>query len=147
MATDDLMIQSDLPTYGPINQPTHLPIYPHLPTSLPPSGVITAVYLSNGDGRHDDNNLGNQDEIDFEFKGNDPTRVQTNVFLNGQEQLEVTAIDMTYLTIPVTEVLYTSAYHLYLPAMSTYLPTVHTYLETISSFCFFYAHNMYRWSL
>jgi len=52
-------------------------------------GVITAVYLSSGDGRTGDSTLGTQDEIDLEFKGNEPTRVQSNVFFNGQENLSV----------------------------------------------------------
>lgn len=52
-------------------------------------GVITAVYLSSGEGRVNDQTTGNQDEIDLEFKGNDPTRVQSNVFFDGQENLEV----------------------------------------------------------
>jgi hypothetical protein len=55
-------------------------------------GVITAIYLASGDGRKGDAELGDQDEIDFEFKGNEPMSVQTNVFLNGVEDLKV--IDM-----------------------------------------------------
>lgn len=51
--------------------------------------MITAVYLSSGQGRTGDSSLGNQDEIDLEFKGNEPTRVQSNVFFNGQENLSV----------------------------------------------------------
>lgn len=52
-------------------------------------GVITAIYLASGEGRKGDEQLGDQDEIDFEFKGNEPTSVQTNVFLNGQEDLKI----------------------------------------------------------
>jgi len=52
-------------------------------------GVITAIYLASGDGRKGDEELGDQDEIDFEFKGNKPMEVQTNVFLSGVEDLKV----------------------------------------------------------
>jgi beta-glucanase (GH16 family) len=52
-------------------------------------GVITAIYLASGDGRKGDAELGDQDEIDFEFKGNEPNMVQTNVFLSGQEDLKI----------------------------------------------------------
>ena len=52
-------------------------------------GVITAIYLASGEGRKGDEQLGDQDEIDFEFKGNEPMSVQTNVFLNGQEDLKI----------------------------------------------------------
>jgi beta-glucanase (GH16 family) len=52
-------------------------------------GVITAIYLASGDGRKGDEALGDQDEIDFEFKGNEPMTVQTNVFLSGVEDLKV----------------------------------------------------------
>jgi len=52
-------------------------------------GVITAIYLASGDGRKGDEQLGDQDEIDLEFKGNEPMTVQTNVFLSGQEDLKV----------------------------------------------------------
>jgi hypothetical protein len=31
-------------------------------------GVITAVYLTDGDGRKSDEELGDQDEIDIEFR-------------------------------------------------------------------------------
>ena len=55
-------------------------------------GVITAIYLASGEGRKGDEQLGDQDEIDFEFKGNEPTSVQTNVFLSGVEDLKI--IDM-----------------------------------------------------
>lgn len=41
-------------------------------------GIITAVYLASGEGRKGDNSLGNQDELDWEWKGNDPTNVQTS---------------------------------------------------------------------
>lgn len=47
------------------------------------------MYLSSGQGRTGDSALGNQDEIDLEFKGNEPMRVQSNVFFNGQENLQV----------------------------------------------------------
>lgn len=57
-------------------------------------GIITAVYFASGNGRTGDSSLGNQDEIDLEFKGNEPTRVQTNVFMNGQENLQM--IDLGY---------------------------------------------------
>lgn len=57
-------------------------------------GIITAVYFASGNGRTGDSALGNQDEIDLEFKGNDPTRVQTNVFMNGQENLQM--VDLGY---------------------------------------------------
>lgn len=40
-------------------------------------GIVTALYLASGDGRTGDSNLGSQDEIDFEFKGNAPTMVPT----------------------------------------------------------------------
>jgi len=50
-------------------------------------GVITAIYLSSAEGRKGEGALGNQDEIDFEFKGNTPNAVQTNVLMNGQEDL------------------------------------------------------------
>jgi beta-glucanase (GH16 family) len=52
-------------------------------------GVITAIYLASGDGRKGDEALGDQDEIDFEFKGSEPMQVQTNVFLSGEESLKV----------------------------------------------------------
>ena len=52
-------------------------------------GVITAIYLASGDGRKGDEALGDQDEIDFEFKGNEPNMVQTNVFLGGEEDLKI----------------------------------------------------------
>ena len=52
-------------------------------------GVITAIYLASGEGRKGDEELGDQDEIDFEFKGNEPMTVQTNVFLSGQEDLKI----------------------------------------------------------
>lgn len=40
--------------------------------------------------------LGDQDEIDIEFRGNHPHTIQTNVFLNGEEDLKV--IDLPYDT-------------------------------------------------
>jgi hypothetical protein len=33
------------------------------------AGVITAVYMSSGNGRTGDSNNGQQDEIDWEWKG------------------------------------------------------------------------------
>lgn len=50
-------------------------------------GIITSIYLSSGGGRKDDQTLGKQDEIDLEWKGNTPDKVQTNVFLTGVEDL------------------------------------------------------------
>jgi beta-glucanase (GH16 family) len=52
-------------------------------------GVITAVYLASGNGRTSDQALGNQDELDIEFKGNEPTSIQTNIFTDGAENLQV----------------------------------------------------------
>jgi hypothetical protein len=52
-------------------------------------GIITSIYLASGNGRHGDAATGTQDEIDLEWKGNAPTMVQTNVFLSGQEDLQV----------------------------------------------------------
>jgi len=52
-------------------------------------GIITAVYLASADGRTSDQATGNQDELDFEFKGNEPTMVQTNVFQGGAEDLKM----------------------------------------------------------
>jgi hypothetical protein len=52
-------------------------------------GIITSIYLASGNGRHGDAATGTQDEIDLEWKGNAPTMVQTNVFLDGQEDLQV----------------------------------------------------------
>lgn len=57
-------------------------------------GVVTAVYLTNGDGRKSDEELGDQDEIDLEFRGILPNTVQTNVFLSGEENLKV--VDLPY---------------------------------------------------
>ncbi len=51
-------------------------------------GIITAVYLSSGEGRKGDESLGDQDEIDMEWKGNDAYAAQSNVFFDGQESLE-----------------------------------------------------------
>jgi len=48
-------------------------------------GIITAVYLASGDGRTGDGSTGQQDELDYEWKGNSPSAVQVNVFMNGQE--------------------------------------------------------------
>lgn len=50
-------------------------------------GIITAIYLASGEGRTNDVDLGDQDELDFEFLGNHPNEVQTNIFVNGQESL------------------------------------------------------------
>lgn len=52
-------------------------------------GIITAVYAASDSGRTSDEAIGTQDEIDLEFKGNDPYRVQTNVFLAGAEDLQL----------------------------------------------------------
>lgn len=79
------------------------------------------MYLTNGDGRKSDEELGDQDEIDLEFRvrrnqcqcqpmqtphashsnntksspqGSHPRTLQTNVFLNGQEDLKV--VDLAY---------------------------------------------------
>ena len=62
------------------------------------------MYLSSGQGRTGDSALGNQDEIDLEFKGNEPTRVQSNVFFNGEENLQVGAffsLSVTGWSLPV----------------------------------------------
>ena len=50
-------------------------------------GIITAIYLASGEGRTNDYDLGDQDELDFEFLGNHPNEVQTNIFVNGNENL------------------------------------------------------------
>lgn len=55
-------------------------------------GIITAVYLASGEGRTGDDAMGSQDELDFEFKGNDPFNVQTNVFVDGKEDLQNIAV-------------------------------------------------------
>jgi len=50
-------------------------------------GIITAIYLASGEGRTNDYDLGDQDELDFEFLGNHPNEVQTNIFVGGDENL------------------------------------------------------------
>lgn len=52
-------------------------------------GVITAVYLVSDNDSLNDENTSTQDEIDLEFRGNEPTKVVTNVYLGGEEALEV----------------------------------------------------------
>ena len=66
--------------HQPLHHSTHTP------------GVVTALYLASGDGRVSDQETGKQDEIDFEFLGNNPTKVQTNVFMAGDESAELIEI-------------------------------------------------------
>lgn len=51
------------------------------------SGIITSFYLvSSDDVQRSDHDLGSQDELDFEFLGNDLYNAHTNVFIDGQQQ-------------------------------------------------------------
>lgn len=50
------------------------------------------MYVSSGQGRRGDAGGASQDEIDLEWKGNDPSNVQTNVFVDGQEDIQVIGV-------------------------------------------------------
>lgn len=53
-------------------------------------GVITALFLvSSDDVQRSDTAVGSQDEIDFEFIGNDLTHAHTNIFLDGDQTAEL----------------------------------------------------------
>jgi beta-glucanase (GH16 family) len=57
-------------------------------------GIITAFYLASSDTevQRSDHDIGSQDEIDFEFLGNDLSTAHTNVFVDGVQQSQKIAI-------------------------------------------------------
>lgn len=70
------IISSSLPFWGQYYTGGRLEFKMRSASVMP--GVVTAVYFASGDGRTDDQTLGTQDELDFEFKGNTPYQVCTN---------------------------------------------------------------------
>lgn len=56
---------------------------------------------ASGKGRTGDSTPGDQDEIDIEWKGNTPTQIQTNVYLSGSDQAQVSTTALL-VSLPLT---------------------------------------------
>ena len=70
---------------------THYGRYEAILQAARGSGLNTAFFLYTGPHRGDP-----QDEIDFEFLGRDPTKVEVNIYVNGEQPMPDIAVDLGF---------------------------------------------------